>query len=555
MTQGAGFRFKGQASTGQSKDWFTGMPGDRAVCLPAAGSAQPLHEDPDRADATTATCGGPDLEGRGLSWRQQSMLASLPLTLAILMAHGYHPLADDGAIYVSGIKKLLQPGLYRTDGVFVTSHMRFSVFSHLFAGAVQYSHATLPVVLFISHLASIFLFLLGCSAVAEKLFLSAASRWGAVLLAAACFTLPVAGTALFLMDPYVTARSFSTPLSLFALAATLAESWWMAALWIVLAGLLHPLMAAFTGLFLIAVILASRRMWRSLAASCAAAFLLSAGIFLSRRGAMAAPAYREAVLSRTYFFLSRWEWYEYLGIVLPLILLLIAAWRLRGRGPVGSLCIAATAYGGCALLVALCFVHSGGSFLLARLQPLRAFHILYAVGVLLLGGFAGWLTRRRVWAAGLLYTVSLCAMAAGQRLTYRSSQPVEWPGSSPRNPWQQAFLWIRANTPPDAIFAVDSAYIEAPGEDAQSFRANSERSVLADWYKDGGVAAMFPEAQEPWLRQMRATAGLNQATDAEREARTRPFGVSWILLPAQARTDLTCPYVNQAVRVCRFDIR
>src|ERR1700733_4056384 len=40
------------------------------------------------------------------------------LTFAVLLVHGFHPLADDGAVYVTGIKKLVDPGLFRTDAVF-----------------------------------------------------------------------------------------------------------------------------------------------------------------------------------------------------------------------------------------------------------------------------------------------------------------------------------------------------------------------------------------------------------------------------------------------------
>ena len=35
------------------------------------------------------------------------------LTPVVLLVHGYHPLADDGAVYVAGIKKLANPSLYQ----------------------------------------------------------------------------------------------------------------------------------------------------------------------------------------------------------------------------------------------------------------------------------------------------------------------------------------------------------------------------------------------------------------------------------------------------------
>jgi hypothetical protein len=192
--------------------------------------------------------------------------------------------------------------------------------------------------------------------------------------------------------------------------------------------------------------------------------------------------------------------------------------------------------------------------MLARLQVLRAFHMIYLTGVLLAGGFLGGLARRRVWAAAV-YCVALGAIFAGQLLAYPASDHLEWPGRAPRNQWEQAFLWIRANTPQNAIFAMDSGYIEDRGEDSQGFRVIAERSALADWYKDGGVASIFPAAAEPWWREFQATHGVDRASDREREARLGPLGATWLLLPTTASTRLECPYHNAAVRVCRLGIR
>jgi hypothetical protein len=460
------------------------------------------------------------------------------LTGAVLLVHGYHPLADDGAVYAAGIKKLANPSLYPSDSVFALAPTQLSIFAHLLAWG------NLPTLLLVCHVASIFLFLLGSWSVGLRLFSSRREAWGAVLLAACCFTLPVAGTSLSIMDPYVTARSFSTPFTLFALAAVLDEQWARAMVWLALAALLHPLMAAYAAIAMLTLALARRRMWRSLSAVFALGWLLGAILFLATRHTDLNAPYSRAALSRSYFFLSSWQWYEYPGLVLPLLLLGITAARSQAAR---AFAVAATVMGSCALLVSLCFVHRGGSLLLARLQPLRAFQFVYIAGVLLAGGM---LAKRALAPVCLLV---LCALFAGQRLTYPESNHVEWPGLMPRNHWQQAFLWIRTHTPNDAIFALDNDYIESPGEDAQGFRATAERSAVADWYKDGGIAANFPQAAVPWWQGSEATAKLNDATDAQRLARLRPLGVTWIVLPASAGTDFPCPFVNRRVRVCRLE--
>jgi hypothetical protein len=511
------------------------------------------------------------------------------LTPAVLLVHGYHPLADDGAVYVAGIKKLANPGLYQTDAVFASSPTHLSVFAHLLAPLLRWM--PLLDLLLVCQLASIFLFLLGSWRVANQLFSTRRARWGAVLLAACCFTLPVAGTSLSIMDPYVTARSFSTPLGLFALAAVLEENWAWSLFWLALAALLHPLMAVYSAIAVISVAGCQRRLWRSLCLFYGLGWLLCAAIFFAQPPGLkpsiyislrsrglesplprtkvrgfhlsflpetedayrdeAATAYSVAALSRSYFFLSSWKWYEYPGLLIPLLLLGVAATNKHAPWRTRALAIAATLMGSCALLVSLCFVHRSGSLLLARLQVLRGFQFVYIAGVLLTGGLLAKLRARTITAICLLLAG---ALFAGQRLTYPESNHVEWPGLMPRNRWQQAFLWIRSGTPDNAIFALDNDYIESPGEDAQGFRASAERSAVADWYKDGGIASNFPQATLPWLQGSKATEHLDSATDAQRLARLKPFGVTWIVLPAEASTGFPCPFINARVRVCRVAV-
>ena len=533
----------------------------------------------------------------------------------VLLIHGYHPLADDGAVYVAGIKKLAYPALYPRDAVFALSPTRLSVFAHLLAACVRWLHLPLPPLLLFCHLLSIYLFLLGCWKVTSglspravenkstgsihhnlgcpishdgfpsgdvgihsspaEIFLSDSrslpsspdlrtneverlgvknSEWAAVLLAACCFTLPIAGTSLDIMDPYVTARSFSTPLGLFALAAVLEKSYLRSACWLTAAALFHPLMAAYTAILLVSVALAQKARWRLLIGFYASGWTLAGLSFLLTRHAGAQTPYALAALSRSYFFLSSWQWYEYPGLVIPLLLLAATAVRMRSANPARGLAIAVTGLGTCALLSSLCFVHRGGSLWLARLQVLRAFQWVYLAGVLLAGGLLGFFAQRARRTVAAVYTLIALSLFAGQRLTYPASGQVEWPGQLPVNPWAQAFLWIRDHTPNQTLFALDNDYVEIPGEDAQGFRATAERSAVADYYKDGGIASNFPAAADLWWQGAQATAHLNGLSDAARLARLTPLGVTWIVLPLPASTHLPCPYTNAAVRVCRLGI-
>ena len=485
-----------------------------------------------------------------------TLLRLVALTPAVLLIHGYHPFADDAAIYVAGVRKLVHPTLFQIDAPFVTANTHLSMFSHLLAWTVRLTHLPLSVVLLATYLISIFFFLLGSWLVATGLFDHEPERWFSVLLAAACFTLPAAGTALTIMDPYVTARSFSTPLALFAVVAVLARRCWIAALFIVLMALMHPLMAVYAAaLVILYAIIDAEHPWA--AAALGVAGVAAVGVIaLGTRHLPVSRAYFEAMDSsaRAFLYPAKWKWYEDLGLVIPLIMFLTAANWARGAR-IRKLCRASVVLGACSIAAAFLFVHPSGPFFLVRLQLLRSFHVLYLIGVLLFGGWlGGMLADRRGgrWIAAALLAAASVGLFSAQRATFHLSAHIEWPGAHPRNPWSQAYVWIRKNTPANAVFAADPHLIFRDVVNQQGFRATAERSLLANDKDQGVVAVMDPSTAPQWAAQRDAQEGINTITDAERIQRLRPFGVTWLLLPADSVTDFPCPYRNTTAKVCRM---
>ena len=145
-------------------------------------------------------------------------------------------------------------------------------------------------------------------------------------------------------------------------------------------------------------------------------------------------------------------------------------------------------------------------------------------------------------------------MFTAGRTAFPNSNHLELPGIAPHNHWTQAFLWIRDNTPKDALFALDADYINAPGEDAQCFRAIAQRSALPDYSKDGGEASIAPDATAEWVRGQAAQQSLSapSTSDERRVAALQPLGVTWLVLQASATTSLACPFANSAVKLCRL---
>ncbi|MGA7522720.1 MAG: hypothetical protein WBW84_09560 [Acidobacteriaceae bacterium] len=483
------------------------------------------------------------------------LLRILPLLLTplVLLTHGYHPFAGDAGIYTAGVRHILDPALYPRNAVFVAAFTHRSVFPWVLAGIVRLTRLPLAWILLATHLLSIWLFLLAAERLAARLFPSRSARIFATVLAAACCALPVAGTALVLMDPYVTARSFSTPLSLLAVTATLDRRWPRALLLMAVTIAVHPLMGVYTAAFVLLLALVASGSIRTALVLCTAAFLFAGTVFALAHSGSVDPAYRQAVslAPRSFLFFARWRWYEVLGLLLPLALFALAFRRLGARTSTGALCLTSILLGTTAVLIAACFVPPAGPYLLVPLQVLRSFHLIYCVGVILCGGLLARLAQRSRWIPATLLVLLFSGMFFVQRVEWPGGRRVECPGLVPVNPYVQAFIWIRTHTPRNAVFAFNPGLVYRPGEDEQGFRAQSERDQLAD-DKDAGVAAVIPSLAPRWALQRNAEMSIDQMSDAERIADLRPLGATWLLLPPAAPTTLPCPYRNLAIQVCRL---
>jgi len=500
------------------------------------------------------------------------------LALATLFIQGYHPLSEDGGLYVAGIEYKLNPTLFPHYTVFVTEHLRFSIFAPTLAALVHITHLPLAWVLLLTDLLSLWLTFYAARQLLLRCAATEPAQLSGLCLLSVFWTLPIAGTSLYLMDPYVTGRSLSTPLSILAIAFAL-DHWKPARSSIIfcitsllIAALFHPLMAAYALAFILVLRvtpLPRRRLYWTL--------LLLAALALAATLQTIAPTESPAIIaaerSRYYWFLSQWQWFELLGLAGPLIILALLLHRYRNRlappdhtaATLSRACIAA---GLLTILVVLVFAHEDApKHLVARLQPLRIFLPIYAIMTLLLGATLlqqvldarqrspSILTRRTLTA---LPAITLLALAATmfnvQRLTYPNSFHVELPWLANRspNPWVQAFLWARDHTPPDALFALDAKYVNEDGEDAQTFRALALRSALPDFSKDGGEAAITPQLAALWQPAAAAQINLSTETPALRDARLAPFNPTWMILHSTASTTHPCPYNNGAIKVCRL---
>ncbi len=503
------------------------------------------------------------------------MLWLAALSLATLFLNGYHPLAEDGGLYVAGVQLTLNPSLFPHYTVFVSEHLHFSIFAPVLAFFVRLTHLSLAWVLLITNLFSLWLTFYAAHRILQRTISNETAQLAGLCLLAAFWALPIAGTSLLLMDPYVTARSLSTPLSLLAVAFALDDRpslrpllW--SALCLILAAAFHPLMAAYAFAFVL-VLRLTRLRQRHLAYAILTVSALALAAVLHTLALTETPAIIAAEKSRYYWFLSQWQWFELLGLVGPLVVLAALLLRYQKQpdplnDSAATLCRASIAIGCIATLVVLYFAHeSSRSHLVARMQPLRVFLLIYAIMTLLLGATLTQLvleTRLRLRsnaarsALAALPVVVLLALSATmffvQRQTFPASEHLEFPWRAQHNPnpWVQAFLWCRDHTPPDALFALDTKYVNEDGEDAQTFRPIALRSAVPDFSKDGGEAAITPSLAAQWQQGANAQTHLSTETDAVRDARLLPLGVTWMVLHAAAPTAHPCPYNNGIIKVC-----
>jgi hypothetical protein len=474
-------------------------------------------------------------------------LALLPIACAAVLIDGYHLGADDAAIYVPAIKQAADPTLYPFGREFFQIQAGWSVLPKLIGGAARLTHMPVDLAIFLWHVASVYLFLLAAWQLLSACFESAPARWGGVLLLAGCLSVPVAGTALVIMDPYVTARSLAAPVAMFAVAAYLRERRWTALAWLVCLAAIHPQMSFYAAVLLAVLEGINRRK----PVPRAALGLLPFGYgFQPAQG----PA-REALLARTYFFVTNWAWYEWVGAYAPLAVLgWFGSVRPRGAAPAfRRIARALVPYGLLFTLAALALASSPRLETFNRLQPMRAFHLLYCIFFALLGGLIGeYVLGRKLWRWAALFAPLAAGMWVAQAGAYPSSPHVEWPGHSSDSAWLQALYWIRANTPKDAVFALDPNYFALPGVDQHGFRAVAERSVLADNLKDSGPVALFPQLAEEWKRQVSAQAALEKFDQRDFERLARLYPVTWIVTPSPGPAFANCLYRNQELAVCHI---
>src|SRR5438270_3516493 len=376
--------------------------------------------------------------------------------------------------------------------------------------------------------------------------------------------MPLPGIAILLGDQYLHPRTLATAAILAAIVALIDRKFWLTAVFLAIAFSIHAIAACF-GISFCAFLTWSFRpspLKASSAASASLPLLFPLGWLFEP----ASDAWRQAAATRGFYLLGTWRWYEWVGVIAPLLLLFVLHRLLQRR----TLRLAGSAlrpvvrsllwYGVFQMLAGLAVMLPPSFERLRPFEPMRYLHLLYLLFFLIGGGLAGaYLLDRRLYRWLLLFVPLGAGMFYAQRQMYSASPHLEFPSVAHENGWLRAFDWIRQQTPIDSYFALDPHYETLPGEDYHGFRALAERSVLADYEKDAGMAARVPSLAPRWLKEVTALSGWRTFQRSDFERLREQFGVNWILLSRADRqfsssdsAVMICPYANQDVKVCRL---
>lgn len=488
---------------------------------------------------------------------QHPLLPLFLLACVAILIQGYHLGVNDSEIFLPAIKQVADPQLYPFGSEFFLTHARLSLFAPIIGHSARWLHLSTDLAIFLWHIGSVFLILIAAWQLACLCFQSARARWSSVVLLAALLPIPVAGTALAISDNYLTPRSLSTPLAMLAIASLLRGRRSTAAVWLLLTALIHPQMAIYAFVLLIFLSNPLQRLRKPHAEPKQALVtraLLLAPISSSFALQPAQGVYRQVLYTRTFFFASLWTWYEWLGVFAPLAILFLFT-RLHPRATLPAfhrLSRVLVPFGMAATLIFIALSSSPRFENLVKLQPMRCFHLIYIVMFLFIGGLLGeYLLKNRFWRWAALFLPLAAGMFLLDQSAYPHSRHIEWPLAAPRNPWSEAFLWIRTNTPKDAVFAINPNYMAIDTEDQHGFRALAERSMLADNIKDSGAVTMFPSLVNDWQQQQQAQRGFTHFTLADYQRLASQYPVTWAVIENPI-PGLDCPYRNDEVAVCRI---
>ena len=390
----------------------------------------------------------------------QKLLILTGLTLLATLIHGYTFSTGDQAIYIPQVLSRVDPSLFLKDYAVSIPEAQFSFFFPLIASLIKLGQFDLQWFYFILYLLIRFFSTLMIFNLAKTILKSNSKAFLATAILS--LPLPVGGTATTTFDIAFLPRFLIAPLLIYGLTQIIRNHYFQVAVITGLIFLIHPFSAVSLGLILLGSLIYQRqsmiKILHLLLTSLVVAsplLLLRLRLFLSHTQGWLMPLkWQQILINRLpYLFLSHWSIFEWLGLLLILLPILL---QLK-TPPVKAIFFTTI------IFTLFYFVFSELLPLtpLIQLQPLRLWLFLVLLAPILL--------------VDLDFKLGLVALALLIITRFPSSLPIELPYQNHRE-WDQLQFWVRDNTPKDSLI------LTPPHR--SGFRVHSQRAIVAE-IKDG----------------------------------------------------------------------
>jgi len=415
--------------------------------------------------------------------------------LATLNSGGYRYGAADQAFYLPAVERAIDSSLFPHDRALLDAQDRLQLFDEAMALTHQWSGLSLPWLFAATYAGGLLLLFVAGLLVGRQLFAS----WWAVAALGLALTLRhrIAKTGVNTLESYMHPRMLAFALGLAALAAFLRGRDWLALGLVAAAGVLHPTIAAWFGLWLL-VALAAGQPQRRPALTAIAGALGLAGCWalvwgpLQGRLVRMDPAWLDVLGSKDYLFPTAWPFDAWLvNLAYPIAIVLVYRLR-RVRGltsaretglTIGSLVMVAV------FLATLPLV-AARLALAVQLQISRMFWMLdlWATVYLIWALVDGPRGRRAVSRAIVVGVLAVASLGRGLYATYVEGERRPWGPSfatlgAPASSWSDVMQWLR-ETPAGSNVLADPGHAWRYGTSVRV----SGRDVYLEEVKDAAIA-------------------------------------------------------------------
>lgn len=474
------------------------------------------------------------------------------LLLATANSGGYRFGVSDQAYYIPAIQQHLDPALFPRDGdmLDVQSHLMTS--DELMAGVVETVNTSLPSVAAAVYVLSLVVLLAASVAFARGLQFSwwTVAAFGLLLT----FRHRITKTGANSLEGYMHPRQLAFGLGVAALACLLRDRLLPAAVFVVMAGVLHPTTALWFGLALAVGVAVRRPAWRlhligaGGLAAIGAVWAVTVGPMAERMVTMDAP-WLLVLASKDYLFPTAWPIDAWLiNLAYPVVIWF--TWRARQRRGLAVPGEEALVWGSLALTALFLVSVPLTAMKLALAVQMQITRVFWVMDFIAMGYVAWWLTRQPRVAMAV---VGLLAVASASRGYYllEVNQPERQMATVnlAASPWNDAMTWL-GTQPDDWHVLADPDHAWKYGV---SVRLAATKDTILESIKDSALSLYDREIASRVAMRTRDLVDFDRLTTMRAHTLDATYDLDVVIVESAHVLDLPVLYRNEQFVI--YDLR